>query len=203
MAQPENDEFVLLVDPEWQNPEWQDPEAGGAPPFAAVVGMWPRLPDGTTGEFRPNPEYVPSFETSPTDPVDAALRLLLSGDVEPEILREVLLGSRVEVAMNGDGRPMVARSDDGVLCATIATSAVHRRRLFSPEWRQVSTAELLEVLAEGTDVLANPGSPAHVRLAYDFLLSATGTTATGTTAAAGAATTGETSTPVANDEAQS
>lgn len=167
MTAPVEEEFLLLVDPEWQEEDGDD-----APPFEAVIGVWPRLPDGTPGEFRPNPEYVPRYENSPADPIDAALRLAVSGDVEVAQLMAVWRECRVEVAMNGDGRPMVVRSDDDVLCATVATSATHRQRLFSPDWREVGPAELLELLADGTDVLVNPGSPAHVRLTYDFLVGA-------------------------------
>ncbi len=158
------EEVFLLTDPEW---EPEDPD--DAPPFEVVMGMWPMLPNGTVGEFRPNPDYEPRYEASPTDPLDALIRFTLLGEVEPEHLAAVLRNSLVDLALNGDGRPLVVRDDDGGLCAMIATSASHQRRIIAPDWRRVGLAELSTTLTDGTDVLVNPGSPAGARLGADFL----------------------------------
>ncbi len=158
------EEVFLLTDPEWE-PENPD----DAPPYEVVVGMWPMLPNGTVGEFRPNPDYEPRYEASPTDPLDALIRLTLLGEVDPEHLAAVLRTSLVELALNGDGRPLVVRDDDGGLCAMLATSASHQRRIIAPDWRRVGLAELSTTLADGTDVLVNPGSPTGARLGADFL----------------------------------
>lgn len=161
---PAAEEVFLLTDPEWE-PEGPD----DAPPFEVVVGMWPMRPDGTVGEFRPNPDYEPRYEASPTDPLDALIRLTLLGEVDPEHVAAVLRNSLVELALNGDGRPLVVRDDDGGLCAMLATSASHQRRIIAPDWRRVGLAELSATLADGTDVLVNPGSPTGARLGADFL----------------------------------
>lgn len=161
---PAAEEVFLLTDPEW---EPEDPD--DAPPFEVVVGMWPMRPDGTVAEFRPNPDYEPRYEASPTDPLDALIRLTLLGEVEPEHLAAVLRNSLVDLALNGDDRPLVVRDDGGGRCAMIATSASHQRRIIAPDWRRVGLAELSTTLADDTDVLVNPGSPAGARLGADFL----------------------------------
>jgi hypothetical protein len=158
-------EFVLLVDPEWESEE-----EGGEPPFEAVVGMWPIGPDGTTGRFRSNPEYLPFFEESPSDPIDALLRLALDGETEMARLRAVLRDSTFELAMNGDGNPLVDRSPDDVRCVIVATSAPHRSRVAAPDWKLTDLDQLLTLTAgEGYDALFNPGGPAPARLTVDFL----------------------------------
>ncbi|NMO56928.1 type VII secretion system-associated protein [Actinoplanes sp. TBRC 11911] len=144
---------ILLTDPEWDEPDER-----------AVIGIWPLREDGTTGPFRPNPGYVPRFENSPTDPIDAAVRLAMHGEVEIEQLRELLADSEFWLAFNGDGRPLLVRSPDEVLCVVVATSAVHRDRLFAPDWRTVELFELRAVLPDDADVLVNPEGAAWVRL---------------------------------------
>ena len=138
--------FPLLIDPEW---------ADGEPPFEAVVGVW------ADGRFRSNPEYRPRFPESPSDPVDAVLRL---GDTAQ--LRAVLEDATFELAMNGDGRPLVVRSPDDRPGLIVATSAPHRERVPAPAWRTIG----LDELPGEHDVLVNPGGPAPVRLAASFFL---------------------------------
>ncbi|MGA5300889.1 type VII secretion system-associated protein [Nucisporomicrobium flavum] len=162
MADEEN--VILLTDPEWRGADDVD-----APPFEAVVGLWPVEPDGSVGPFRSNPDYRPVSEESPSDPVDALLQLTLRGDAEVEHLQLVLRGCLVDQALNGDGRPLLSRADDDVLCAIVATGAPHRARIASPDWRQVGLAELVAALPDGVDLLVNPGGPAGVRLTGDFV----------------------------------
>ncbi|GLY00692.1 type VII secretion system-associated protein [Actinoplanes sp. NBRC 101535] len=158
-----SDDFLLLIDPAWADED-------GDPPFEAVIGMWPVEADGAMGRFRSNPEYFPRFEDSPSDPVDALLRLALDGEVEMAQLRTVLRDSTFDLAMNGDGNPLVDRSPDDVRCVIVATSAPHRQRVAAPDWRLVDLDQLLVITAdEGYDALVNPGGPAPVRLAADFL----------------------------------
>ncbi|WP_018908512.1 type VII secretion system-associated protein [Salinispora arenicola] len=166
---PTGGDYLLLTDPEWE-PEKPDE----ALPFEAVIGLWPVLENGNVGEFRPNPEYEPRYENSPSDPLDAVIRLTLFGDVEPDQLVAVLRDSLVELALNGDGRPLVVRADDGVLCAMLATSALHQREIVAPDWRRVGLTELVSTLGDGTDVLVNPGSATATRLGADFLRQAAG-----------------------------
>lgn len=156
-------EFVLLVDPDLVS------SADDDPPFDAVIGMWPLLSDGTTGKFQSNPDYVPRFEESPADPLDALLRLSVEGAARVSQLQDVLRDCTFELAMNGDGRPLIDRDPSGeVPVLLVATSAVHRARVPAPDWRLIDLDALLP-LAEGRDVLFNAGGPAPVRLSADFL----------------------------------
>jgi hypothetical protein len=151
-------EGVLLTDPEWPEPDER-----------AVIGMWPLRPDGSLGPFRSNPSYRPRFENSPTDPLDAVIRLFLEGEVELEQLREMLDDSVVGLALNGDGRPLLLRSPDDQLCVVVATSSPHRSRVFSPGWRDVTPDELVSMLPDEADLLVNPGGPGWVRLSGDLV----------------------------------
>ncbi|MGM1060378.1 type VII secretion system-associated protein [Saccharothrix sp. Mg75] len=163
-ADADTENWFLLMDPTWQ-PESEDE----APPLEAVVGLWPVEPEGQVGRFRANPSYVPSDPDSPTDPLDAVLRLLMKGEAEAEQLQLLLRDSLFDVAMNGDERPLVMRSPDDVPCVVIATSEVNRRRVFSPEWQRIDLSDLVVMLADGVDVLFNPGGPASARLLGDFM----------------------------------
>lgn len=156
-------DFMLLIDPEWDG---EDPDE---PPFEAVIGMWPTGPDGALGRFRSNPEYLPRSEDSPSDPADALLRLTTGGAAETAQLQAVLRDVTFELAMNGDGRPLIVRSPDDVRCVIVATSEPHRQRVPAPGWRMIDLDELVAVTGEDHDALFNPGGPAPVRLAADFL----------------------------------
>ncbi|EQD82328.1 hypothetical protein A8924_5848 [Saccharopolyspora erythraea NRRL 2338] len=159
------EKWFLLMDPAW-SPTADEPD----PPVSAIVGVWP-LEDGAVGKFRPNPGYEPSDENSPSDPVDAVLRMMVRASADADQLRLILRDSVFDLAMNGDGRPLVTRSPDDVLCAVVATSEPHRLRITSPSWRRVDIDELVELLADDADVLFNPGGPATVRLVGGFIRS--------------------------------
>src|SRR3954471_2700370 len=135
-------EGMLLTDPEWPEPDER-----------AVIGIWPLQPDGSLGPFRPNPAYRPQYENSPTDPLDAVIRLFVEGEAELEQLQEMLGDSVVALALNGDGRPLLLRSPDDQLCVVVATSSLHRERIFSPDWREVTPTELVSVLPDDADLL--------------------------------------------------
>lgn len=156
--------WFLLMDPSW-SPSAEDE----TPPIEAVVGLWPVEDGGRLGKFRANPEYVPSDEDSPSDPLDAVLRLMLQGRAEVEHIQLMLRDSLFDIAMNGDGRPLVTKSPDDIPCVVVATGEAHRRRVGSPEWRRIGLDELVVLLADGVDVLFNPAGQASVRLTGDFI----------------------------------
>ncbi|MFC0547893.1 type VII secretion system-associated protein [Kutzneria chonburiensis] len=154
-------DFFLLMDPSW-NPD------RGTPPAEAVVGLWP-VEDGTVGKFRSNPQYVATDGNSPSDPLDAVLRLALRGRAEARHIQLMLRDSLFDLAMNGDGRPLVTTSPDDVPCVVVASGEPHGQRVSAPRWRRVDLGDLVVLLADGVDVLFNPGGPASVRLTGDFL----------------------------------
>ncbi|WP_433493515.1 type VII secretion system-associated protein [Micromonospora sp. CA-248089] len=110
--------------------------------------------------------------TPDAEPLDALLRGMMRGDATVEQVQSALRGSPLDLAMNGDGRPLVVRSFDDVRCVVVATSADERDRTFAPEWRRVEAAELAELLPDGIDVLVDPGGPEPVRLAAAIVWSA-------------------------------
>lgn len=163
----EQENWFLLMDPEWEPGEDDD-----VPPLESVLGAWPLGGDGTLGRFRGNPDYRPLNPDSPTDPLDAVLRRIVAGMAEPEELQPLLRDLEFELAMNGDGRPLIIPAPDDALCALIVTAEQHRERVLSPAWRRVILEELIELLDGEFDVLFNPNGPASVRLAGDFVRAA-------------------------------
>lgn len=156
--------WFLLMDPAWQPASENE-----APPIESVVGLWPVEGEGKVGKFRANLDYVPSDENSPSDPLDAVLRLVLQGDATAEHIQLMLRDTLFDIAMNGDDRPLITKSPDDVRCVVVATSEPHRQRTASPDWRRIELVDLVELLEDEVDVLFNPGGPAAVRLTGDFM----------------------------------
>ncbi|WP_263250045.1 type VII secretion system-associated protein [Saccharopolyspora rosea] len=153
------DRWVFLPDPAWPA------EERGAPPLEAVVGGWPVAADGTTGAFVPNPDYAPSGPDSPTDPVDAVLRLLADDRADVAALAGALREAELGVAVDVDGNPVLAPSPDDVPCVLATTAPARRAAVHADAWEVVTAAELAGTLpAEGVDVLLNPGSRTATRL---------------------------------------
>ena len=130
-----------------------------------AVGRPTTAPSGASGPTG----YVPQDENAATDPLDAVLRLAMSGQADAEQLQLMLRDSLFEIGMNGDGRPLIARSPDDVPCVVVVTSAVHRARVDSPVWRRADLEDLVQLLADGVDVLINPRGPASTRLTGGFI----------------------------------
>ncbi|GAA1027212.1 MULTISPECIES: type VII secretion system-associated protein [Amycolatopsis] len=156
--------WFLLMDPAWRPQSENEP-----PPIEAVVGLWPVEEGGKLGKFRANPQYEPSDENSPSDPLDAVLRLVMKGDATAEHIQLILRETLFDIAMNGDGRPLITQSPDDKLCTVIVTSEVHRLRINAPDWARVDLDELVELLEDEIDVFINPGGPSAVRLDGDFI----------------------------------
>lgn len=156
--------WFLLMDPAWSPASENEP-----PPIEAVVGLWPVEDEGKIGKFRANPEYTPTDENSPSDPLDAVLRLVLQGRAEAAHIQLMLRDTLFDIAMNGDGNPLITKSPDDIPCVVVATGEPHRRRIASPDWQRIDLGELTELLADEVDVLFNPGGPAAVRLTGGFM----------------------------------
>ncbi|SIR99535.1 type VII secretion system-associated protein [Micromonospora avicenniae] len=168
--------WMLLMDVDWSPPPEVDDQAGALPPVGSIVGGWLVNDDGTVGAFEPNPLYLPGSPDSPTGPVDAAAKLVVAGRAEPDLVLLAMRDSFTEVAVDDEDRVIVAPAPDGAPCVLVATGAADQLRVQAPGWRQVNSAELVELLPEGVDVLLNPGGPASMRLFADALREAvTGT----------------------------
>ncbi|WP_409179298.1 type VII secretion system-associated protein [Amycolatopsis sp. VS8301801F10] len=163
------DQWVLLVDPAWQ----PAPTTGGtevpSPPPRAVVGGWLARADGSVSRFEPNPSYEPAAHDSPTDPLDAVLRLTARGEADFDQLAAVFRESAFAVAVDTDESPLVAPSPDNIPCLLVTTAPAHRRRVRAAGWRPAGPLDLLRLLndRDGVDLLLNPGSPGCLRLLAD------------------------------------
>ena len=158
------EQYFLLMDPDWRPaPDAEVPE------IDAVVGLWPLGPDGGVGAFQGNPAYRPRNADSAADPLDALFRMAGRGTALADQIQLVLRDARFEVALNGDGRPLIVRSPDDVPCVVIATSAPQRERASAPQWRRIDLTELVSLLPDRVDVLFNPAGPMPFRLLGDFI----------------------------------
>lgn len=171
----EGDQWVFLIDPIWQaeaagkGEEGADPEK---PPLEAVLGGWHVAESGVTSRFHANPAYEPATPDSPTDPVDAVLRLVVRGESEPDQLLDVMAESVFGLAVNAENSPVVVMSPDDVPCVIVASAPAHSRRLAELDgladveaWAEVNLEQLVGVLPEeGVDVLFNPGATSSMRL---------------------------------------
>jgi hypothetical protein len=158
------DNWFVLLDPGWQpgNPGQQ------APP-EAVVGGWMLDEDGKPGPFQPNPGYLPGDESTPTDPTDAVLRLLIAGQDVGDQLVPTVRDAVLEIAVDEKDEPMVSLAPDGRSSVLVATAPVHKQRLDVARWWPVVGTALPDVVPAGVDVLLNPGGPASFRLTMDAL----------------------------------
>ena len=154
------DQWVVLIDSGWEPEDEQD-----QPPESAVVGAWYVEPDGSTGTFRSNPSYLPSSPDSPTDPVDASLRLVMRGQLPVEELLATLPGSLLIIGLDEQDVPIITRAPDGSPSVLVLSALAHAHRLTVPSWREVTAEGLADSLPEqGVDVLLNPGAPASTRI---------------------------------------
>ncbi|WP_243791913.1 type VII secretion system-associated protein [Saccharopolyspora gloriosae] len=157
---PDDEAWALVIDPAWQ-PESEDEE----PPNEAVLGHWRIGTDGNVSTFQGNPDYQPSREGSPTDPVDAVLQLVVRGDYSDAALLEAMRDARLGIAMDADGNAVITPSPDDVPSVLVATSPTHARRVEVPAWREITAKALADSLPdEGVDVLLNPGAPTSMRV---------------------------------------
>lgn len=151
--------FVLL------DPDWQPGTSTESPPADAIVGGWRMLEDDTIGPFEPNPVYTPRSESTPTDPVDALLRLIASGrlDLGDDLIARIR-DSVIEIGCDAADQMLVGVAPDGAPCIPVVTAAVHKQSVDIEHWVPVLGAMLPEVVPPGIDILLNPGGSAQFRL---------------------------------------
>ena len=164
--------WVYAVDPEF--------EGEGSVPRRGIIGAW-RV-DGLgrlTGEFRHNPDYVPSAGAlrlpPPTDPLDevlqqAAYRLVSDDEVVAAVLEAELLLPR------GHAPGLLSVPDDrgGWLIHAYsspeqAAAAEHDPCFTNPTaeavgWQHRTGRDLARGWPAGHDLEINPGSPASIRI---------------------------------------
>jgi hypothetical protein len=159
--------LLFLIDPEWR-PTEKEP----SPPITALIGAWRVTEDGgdgTLGRFQPNPIYLPSTPDSPLDPVDAVLRALARGECDTDQVAAVMFGVMFGVALDDQGKAIVARAPDGAPSVLVATAHAYRDRVTeAASWRDVTLPQLARALPpHGVDVLINPGARTSMRVQAD------------------------------------
>ncbi|MFI9380102.1 type VII secretion system-associated protein [Kutzneria sp. NPDC052558] len=154
-----DDQWVFLVDP-----AWQPTAADDNPPVQAVVGGW-LVAGEEIGRFEPNPDYEPATPDSPTDPVDAVLRLAADGEVDTDLLCAVIREQQFGVALDEHQQPVIAPAPDDVPSLLVTTAPAHRGRVRAQAWLVVDAGELAALLTEHeVDALVNPGASTSTRL---------------------------------------
>lgn len=160
------EQWMLMVDP-----GWQPTTDGETPPDEVVVGGWFVDDDGNVAPFQGNPGYRPADPDAPTDPVDAALQLVLRGEAEGDQLLSALAEVVLGIAVDDEGLPVVAPAPDDVPSVLVTTAPLHRANVEVSGWVDLTVADLVEALPEeGVDVLLNPGAARSMRVLASALL---------------------------------
>ncbi|MBP0452897.1 type VII secretion system-associated protein [Kitasatospora sp. RG8] len=157
--------WIGLVDPAWAG--------DGPPPAWAVIGQWRAGEDGGVEEFAANEEYRMSPLAlewpAPTDPVDAAGQLSVTGYGPPGDVYRALASAQVAVPLDGEGGVAGIELPDGETVAVVFTARSWLAAAGGPEHAVLGVADLLERLPRGCRILVNPGAPAAMRLEQDAL----------------------------------
>ncbi|MFI1418807.1 type VII secretion system-associated protein [Streptomyces sp. NPDC020731] len=145
----------------------------GVPPARVVVG---RRRTGATGEieewedneaYRPSPEALGRPE--PTDDVDAALQLAVTGYGPAEDVLRALATAEVAVLTLPDGSPVTAAVEDGGLVVPVFTAPPHLDAVGGFAFEHVTVPALLDRLPPGHALYINPAGPAGSVLESDQL----------------------------------
>lgn len=150
------DHWISAVDPGWHGE--------GMPPDFAVAGRWRSGPGGEIEGWEDNDAYRPSPETlgwpEPTDAVDAALQLAVTGYGPPEAVAHALAAAEVAVLTLPDGSPVTATAADGTPVVPVFSSTVHLELVGGFAFVSRTTTDLLPELPSGHRLYVNPSSPA-------------------------------------------
>ncbi|MYQ82186.1 type VII secretion system-associated protein [Streptomyces sp. SID4936] len=155
------DHWIGVVDPAWT-------DAAPPPPWA-VAGEWRSGLDGDVVEWQANDDYRPSPLAlgwpEPTDPVDAAVQLAVTGYGSLDDAVEALAGAEVMVLRGPDGGPLSVIGADGAPAVPVFTAVPHQPFEGALAHDRVSVADLVRGLAPDEDRLSvNPAGPARISL---------------------------------------
>lgn len=150
------DHWISAVDPGWHGE--------GMPPDFAVAGRWRSGAGGEIEEWEENDAYRPSPEAldwpEPTDAVDAALQLAVTGYGPAEDVAHALAAAEVAVLTLPDGTPVTATATDGTPVVPVFTSATYLDFVGGLASQRRPTIDLLPQLPPGHRLYVNPPSPA-------------------------------------------
>ncbi|MFC5242696.1 type VII secretion system-associated protein [Streptomyces atrovirens] len=159
------DHWISMIDPGW--------DGEGVPPDRVVVGRWRTGATGEIEEWEDNEAYRPSPESlgwpEPTDDVDRALQLAVTGYGPPEDVLRALATAEVAVLTLPDGSLVTAAVEDGGLVVPVFTSSPHLDGVGGFAFERVTVPALLERLPPGRALYVNPAGPAGSVLEPDRL----------------------------------
>ncbi|MFD3944796.1 type VII secretion system-associated protein [Streptomyces sp. NPDC058579] len=163
------DHWLGMVDPGWRGE--------GAPPRWALVGEWRSAPDGEVAEWQANDEYRPSPQAlgwpAPTDPVDEAVQLAVTGYGRWEDAVRALAAAEVSVLHAPDGEPLLPAGPDGRPTVPVFTAEPHQPFAGVLTHRSLPAADLARSLAaEGALLAVNPAGPARLTVPAQDVVSA-------------------------------
>ncbi|MGW8062549.1 type VII secretion system-associated protein [Streptomyces ziwulingensis] len=150
------DHWISMVDPGW--------DGEGVPPDRVVVGRWRTGASGEIEEWEDNEAYRPSPEAQgwpePTDDVDAALQLAVTGYGPVEDALRALATAEVAVLTLPDGTPVTAAVRDGRRVVPVFTAPPHLDGVGGLAFTHVTVPSLLDRLPPGHAFYVNPAGPA-------------------------------------------
>ncbi|MFB7781074.1 type VII secretion system-associated protein [Streptomyces bauhiniae] len=159
------DHWLGMVDPAWSG--------DGPPPSWAVRGQWRSDADGEIVQWEENEEYRPSPSARgwppPTDEVDEAVQLAVTGYGPAEEVTRCLAQAEVAVPVDAEGQPLLAATPDGIPVVPVHTSAAQIDALGRLAYEAVAVARLLDVLEPEHRLLLNPSGAASLLLETDAL----------------------------------
>lgn len=166
------DHWISMIDPGWPGE--------GVPPDWAVVGRWRTGVSGEIEEWEDNETYRPSPESldwpEPTDQVDAALQLAVTGYGPDEDVPRALAAAEVAVLTLPDGTLVTAATDDQRLVVPVFTSSLQLDAVGGFAFELVAVADLLLRLPQNHALYVNPPSPAGAVLEAGLIAAAIAST---------------------------
>ncbi|MEV4002596.1 type VII secretion system-associated protein [Actinomadura sp. NPDC049753] len=143
-------------------------------PAYGIVGAWSIDEDGKiTNSFKKNPDYRPSPEVlgfpEPTDPLDAAIQLVVAGYGDDSQALAQLRSSEVLVAAGpeGDSGSVWVHEIDGIEGVFTFTSRAQLPKeplLEGGSWRALPARELASSVPDNVDIVININSPARWKI---------------------------------------
>ncbi|MGW2310504.1 type VII secretion system-associated protein [Actinomadura luteofluorescens] len=148
-------------------------------PAYGIVGAWSIDEDGKiTDFFKKNPDYRPSPEVlgfpEPTDPLDAAIQLVVAGYGDDSQALARLRSSEVIVATSpeGDSDSVWVHEIDGIegVFAFTSRAQLPKEPLFEGgSWRALPATELPSSVPDDIDIVININSPARWKIGSQSL----------------------------------
>ncbi|MDX3849483.1 type VII secretion system-associated protein [Streptomyces sp. AK02-01A] len=146
------DHWFGMVDPTWRG--------HGNPPAWAVIGEWRSGTDGEIEEWRENEDYRPSPAAlgwpDPTDSIDQAVQLAVTGYGRAENVIRLLATANVQILLTPDDLPLAAWTTDNLPVVPIFTSDDHVRTLSGLGSRTLPMADVMGQLPSRHRVYVNP-----------------------------------------------